>query len=47
MNHINQQIQKQINTVKFATIDVNEIDLPWSPTSGSATPTPPEVAPTT
>jgi hypothetical protein len=47
MNHINQQIQKQIDYVKYARVDVNEIDLPWSPTSGSATPTPPDIAPTT
>ena len=47
MNHINQQIQKQIDYTKYARVDVNEIDLPWSPTSGSATPTPPDIAPTT
>ena len=46
MNHINQQIQKQIDYVKYARIDVSEIDLPWSPTSGSATPTPRDIAPT-
>ena len=37
MNHINQQIQKQIDSVKFVSLDVSEMDLPWSPTSGSAT----------
>ena len=47
MNHINLQIQKQIDYTKYARVDVNEIDLPWSPTSGSATPTPPDIAPTT
>jgi hypothetical protein len=36
MNHINQQIQKQIDDVKFATITVSSSDLPWSPTSGSS-----------
>jgi hypothetical protein len=46
MNHINQQIQKQIDSVKFTTIDVNEVDLPWSPTSGSGTTPQPEIAPT-
>ena len=35
MNHINQQIQKQIDYTKYARVDVNEIDLPWSPVSGS------------
>jgi hypothetical protein len=47
MNHINQQIEKQINSVKFATLDVNEVDLPWSPTSGSSVTPQPEAAPTT
>jgi hypothetical protein len=47
MNHINQQIQRQIDTVKFATLDVSEVDMPWSPTSGSATTPSPEYAPTT
>jgi hypothetical protein len=37
MNHINEQIQKQINDVKFVKLDVNQSDLPWSPTSGSST----------
>jgi hypothetical protein len=46
MNHINQQVQKQIDSVKFVTLDVSEIDLPWSPTSGSATMPSPEIAPT-
>lgn len=46
MNHINQQIQRQIDSVKFTTIDVSEVDLPWSPTSGSGTTPQPEIAPT-
>jgi hypothetical protein len=37
MNHINEQIQKQVDDVKFATITVSKSDLPWSPTSGSST----------
>jgi hypothetical protein len=40
MNHINEMIQKQIDEVKYSRIDVNENDLPWSPTSGSVTPEP-------
>jgi hypothetical protein len=36
MNHINEQIQKQINDVKFVTLTVAQTDLPWSPTSGSS-----------
>jgi hypothetical protein len=36
MNHINEQIQKQIDDVKFATITVSKSDLPWSPRSGSS-----------
>ena len=35
MNHINEQIQKQINDVKFVKLDVTHMDYPWSPTSGS------------
>ena len=46
MSHINQQIQKQIDTVKFATLDVGAADMPWSPTSGSATTPSPEIAAT-
>lgn len=37
MNHINQQIQKEINNKKYARIDVTAVDLPWAPTSGSST----------
>ena len=48
MNHINQQIQKQIDHVKYANIDVQERDLPWSPTSGSSvTPEETQIAPAT
>ena len=47
MNHINQQIQKQIDHVKYANLEVSEADMPWSPTSGSATTPEPEIAPAT
>ena len=41
MNHINGQIQKEIDNKKYARIEVGTADLPWSPTSGSNTyPTP-------
>jgi hypothetical protein len=46
MNHINQQIQKQIDIVKYARTEVSEVDMPWSPTSGSNTMPPPDIAPT-
>ena len=45
MNHINQQIQRQIDHTKYANMDVNERDLPWSPTSGSSVTPEPEIAP--
>ena len=35
MPHIMQQIQKEIDKKKWSRLDVNENDLPWSPTSGS------------
>lgn len=35
MEHINGQIQKEIAGKKWTKIEVNESDLPWSPTSGS------------
>jgi hypothetical protein len=35
MDHINGVILKEINSNKFAKIEVTEADLPWSPTSGS------------
>ena len=47
MNHINQQIERQITHTKYANMDVQERDLPWSPTSGSITTTPPDIAPVT
>jgi hypothetical protein len=39
-SHITEQIQKQIDKTKQIIEDVSETDLPWSPTSGSVTPTP-------
>jgi hypothetical protein len=47
MNHINQQIQKQINHTKYINMDVQERDLPWSPISGSSVTPEPEIAPAT
>ena len=35
MAHINGVILKEINSNKFAKLEVTEADLPWSPTSGS------------
>lgn len=41
MDHIEAQIQKQINDKTYTLLEVQENDLPWSSTSGSAvTPTP-------
>jgi len=40
MPHIIEQINKEIARKEFVVKDVNENDLPWSPTSGSMTPTP-------
>jgi len=45
MNHINQQIQKQIDYTKYSRIEVSEADMPWSPTSGSITPSTGSAAP--
>jgi hypothetical protein len=45
MEHINGVIQREINGKKWVNIDVSEIDLPWSPTSGSTTPYVAEAAP--
>ena len=39
-NHVVDQIQKQIEKSKQVVEEVSEADLPWSPTSGSVTPTP-------
>ena len=35
MAHINQQIQKEITANKWVKVEVDEANLPWSPTSGS------------
>jgi hypothetical protein len=35
MDHINGVILKDIASKKYVKIEVNETDLPWSPTSGS------------
>lgn len=35
MGHINGVILKEIASKKWTKIEVNETDLPWSPTSGS------------
>ncbi len=36
--HISEVIEKEINGKKWVKLEVSEIDLPWSPTSGSTTP---------
>jgi hypothetical protein len=35
MAHINEMIGKEIRANKFVSLQVEEADLPWSPTSGS------------
>ena len=35
MEHINKQIQKEIIATKWVKVEVDEANLPWSPTSGS------------
>lgn len=40
MDHINGQLLKQIREKEYVIKEVGEMDLPWSPTSGSVTPTP-------
>ena len=35
MAHINEMIRKEIQSNKWTKIDVDEANLPWSPTSGS------------
>jgi hypothetical protein len=35
MEHIDKMIQKEIFANKFTKVDVDEANLPWSPTSGS------------
>jgi hypothetical protein len=39
-DHINGRILKAIDGKKNVTTEIQETDLPWSPTSGSATPSP-------
>ncbi len=36
--HVSEVIEKDINGKKWVKIEVAEVDLPWSPTSGSTTP---------
>ena len=43
--HISGVIEQEINSKKWVKVEVAEVDLPWSPTSGSVTPPVPEVAP--
>ena len=45
MAHINGVIEKEINSKKWVKVEVSEVDLPWSPTSGSTTPYIAETAP--
>lgn len=47
MTHINLQIQRQIDHVKFAVVDVDARDMPWSPLSGSSVTPEPQIAPAT
>ena len=37
MEHINAQIQKEIDNKKYAKMEVGSADLPWAPQSGSTT----------
>lgn len=37
-DHINGRILQSIDEKKWTRVEVGETDLPWSPTSGSATP---------
>ena len=43
--HISGVIEKEISGKKWVKVEVSEIDLPWSPTSGSTTPYTAEAAP--
>jgi hypothetical protein len=43
--HISDVIQREIDSKKWVKVEVSEIDLPWSPTSGSTTPYVTETAP--
>ena len=40
MDHINEQIEKQIDEKEYAQLEVQSNDLPWSETSGSSEVTP-------
>ena len=40
MDHINEQIEKQISEKTYTLLEVQENDLPWSETSGSSDVTP-------
>ncbi len=44
MDHINEQIEKQIDEKEYTQLEVQENDLPWAETSGSSVT--PEEAPT-
>jgi hypothetical protein len=45
MDHINEQIEKQIKAKVYVSLDVSTNDLPWSETSGSEPSTAGEEAP--
>lgn len=45
MEHINGVILKEIASKKWVKVEVAEVDLPWSPTSGSTTPYVADAAP--
>jgi hypothetical protein len=36
MDHINEQIEKQIDEKEYTQLEVQSNDLPWSETSGSS-----------
>ena len=40
MDHINEQIEKQISEKTYTLLEVQENDLPWSEASGSSDVTP-------
>ena len=39
-DHINGRIVESIDSKRTVVVEIQETDLPWSPTSGSATPSP-------
>lgn len=43
--HITEVIEKEINSKKWVKVEVPEVDLPWSPISGSTTPYVADAAP--